>query len=375
MKKQYTAVALALSAALVLTGCSWSDIKAKFVGGDSASSTSVTSDGQVIVEDYDPNSCITLADYKGVEVDCTVSDDEVQSEIDQLLSDNSTTKKVKKGTAKDGTTVNIDYVGKMDGTEFDGGSGEDYSLTLGSGTFITDLEDGIVGMKVGETKDVNVTFPESYSNTDLAGKDAVFTVTVNYIEKTITPELTDAFIKKNTEYKTISAYKKATKKELAQTKKDSASSTALQTIIDNTSFDNIPASLQEAQKQQMDNYYRNQVTSYYGDSTDFETALGSMGMTSDQYDSMLDSSAESTTKIILVVEAIAAKENITPDDEEINSYLEETVSAAGATVDSYREQYESYYGKAISFEDFSRTSYLYDKVLEFINDTLVIKED
>ena len=143
MKKQYTVIALALSATLVLTGCSWSDIRAKFVGQNgTASSVTVSEDGSVVIEDYDANKVLTLADYKGVEVDVSVTDEEIQEEIDSLLDANKETEEIKKGKAKNGYVVNIDFVGKIDGKEFDGGSGEGQSLTLGEGQFIEDLENG-----------------------------------------------------------------------------------------------------------------------------------------------------------------------------------------------------------------------------------------
>ena len=114
MKKQYTVIALALSATLVLTGCSWSDIRAKFVGQNgTASSVTVSEDGSVVIEDYDANKVLTLADYKGVEVDVSVTDEEIQEEIDSLLDANKETEEIKKGKAKNGYVVNIDFVGKI----------------------------------------------------------------------------------------------------------------------------------------------------------------------------------------------------------------------------------------------------------------------
>lgn len=128
----------------------------------------------------------------------TVSDEDVADYINENIMVNYTeTQEVTDRAAADGDTVNIDYVGTVDGVEFDGGSAEGYNLTLGSGTFIDGFEEQIVGHTPGESFDVTVTFPEDYRATDLAGKEAVFATTLNYISESVTPELTDDFVKEN----------------------------------------------------------------------------------------------------------------------------------------------------------------------------------
>lgn len=128
----------------------------------------------------------------------TVSDEDVADYINENIMVNYTeTQEVTDRAAADGDTVNIDYVGTVDGVEFDGGSAEGYDLPLGSGTFIDGFEEQIVGHTPGESFDVTVTFPEDYRATDLAGKEAVFATTLNYISESVTPELTDDFVKEN----------------------------------------------------------------------------------------------------------------------------------------------------------------------------------
>lgn len=128
----------------------------------------------------------------------TVSDEDVADYINENIMVNYTeTQEVTDRAAADGDTVNIDYVGTVDGVEFDGGSAEGYDLSLGSGTFIDGFEEQIVGHTPGESFDVTVTFPEDYRATDLAGKEAVFATTLNYISESVTPELTDDFVKEN----------------------------------------------------------------------------------------------------------------------------------------------------------------------------------
>ena len=174
MKKRAVIISTLLSVSLMLTGCSWSDIKAKFTGEDTGANTGAS-------QDYVASECVTVPEYKGISVDCTVSDEDLQSEIDSFLQENSSEKKVKKGKCKEGDSVNIDYVGKVDGKAFDNGSAEGQTITLGSSGYVDGFDDGVIGMKVGQKKDIDVTFPEDYQKTSLAGKPAVFTGTLNYI--------------------------------------------------------------------------------------------------------------------------------------------------------------------------------------------------
>lgn len=133
----------------------------------------------VVDEEVDPAECVTLGDYKKLTLEKKVeqvTDDDVQTAI---MAETAVTMDDPDATVQKGDTADIAYVGKVDGKEFDGGSSDSYNLVIGSGTFIDGFEDGVIGMKTGETKDLNLKFPDSYQSTDLAGKDVVFTVTVN----------------------------------------------------------------------------------------------------------------------------------------------------------------------------------------------------
>ncbi len=369
MKKQYTITALSLAAAMIFTGCSASELRAKFVGEKSVSQTAVS--GRVDVENYDLNECVTLGKYKGVEVDCSASDKDIQERIDTLLQEKSVDKK--KGKAKKGQTVKIDFEGKVDGKAFDGGSAQDYSLELGSDTFIKGFEDGIVGMKVGEKKDLNLKFPDSYGNAELAGKDVVFSVTLNAIVEMA--EFNDAFVKKNTEYSSVDEYKKETRKSIVETNKQSAASTAMDTIISDAKVNKRPESLMEVYKGVADSYNRYYLSMYYGESADFDTLLGQMGMTKEQYEEQLVLAAQNNVDTVLVIESIAAKENITVTDEELKENVDQAVSGAGvSSVDELYSQFESMYGKTISYEDFLKFNLLTQKVMDFVEESIVLKE-
>lgn len=370
MKKQFTVIGLLLVMAMVLTGCSWDDVASKFTGEDRAASGS-----SVTLEDYDTEECVTLGTYKGVEVDCSVTDEEVQSQIDTLLSNNPNVKKIKKGTCKKGQSVNIDYVGKLNGKKFDNGSAEDYTMTLGSSGFIDGFDDGVIGMKVGEKKDLNLTFPKDYpQNQDLAGKAVVFTVTLNYIEKTEAATFNDAFVKKHTSYKTVAEYKTKTKESLINSKKESAGSTALDTVEKNSKFNSIPESLKSSCSKQLDSYYRYMATSY--GYTDFSTFLTQMNMTQDAYDKQLASGAETLAKTQLLTAAIAAKENLSVSDDEIKKTISDAVAAnssSGMDENALREQFKSIYGDVITMEEYYKINLLNEKVINLLKDNAKIK--
>lgn len=371
MKKKYSVVAVALVAAMALTGCSVDDVKEKFIGTQ-ASVTHTITGGAIEVEDYSPEECIQLAEYKGVEVDCTVTDDEVQSSIDELLSQGTTYKKIKKGTVENGMNVNIDYVGKINGKKFDNGSAEDQMIEVGNSGYIDGFDEGLIGMKVGEKKNLNLTFPSEYAlNPSLAGKDVVFTVTLNYIAKEKTPKLTDKYVKENTTYKTVEEYKKGIKDELLASKKENAGSTALTKVIQNSKAISIPATLKEAEKLQISNY-NNAMIAQYG--MDLETYLEQVNMTQEQYDAQLDTYAEDNALMLLVIEAIAAKEGFTATEEEWKAAMQTTLSNAGITEEDYRSQYASFYGDAFAFEEFLRQSVLYQKVVELVENNATIKQ-
>ena len=192
MKKKLTVLAAGICAlSLLLTGCS-----------------------SEISNDY-----VTITKYKGVEIDKVdadaISDNDVETQINSVLQSKSTTTEVTDRAAQTGDTVTIDYEGKKDGEAFKGGTATDAQLTLGSGQFIDGFEDGVVGHNIGDTFDLDLTFPENYGNEDLAGQAVVFTVTLKGISQTDVPELTDEFVQSVSDTsKTVEEYKKEIKKSL-----------------------------------------------------------------------------------------------------------------------------------------------------------------
>ena len=168
---------------------------------------------------------VELGDYDAIEiekVDETVTDEDVEKEIERKLKENSTKQDVTDRAAKDGDETTINFEGFVDGVAFEGGKGEKYPLTLGSGSFIPGFEDQIVGHNVGESFDVNVTFPEQYQAEDLAGKDAVFKVDLLGIKETVLPELDDEYVSDTSDFETVDEFKADVRKTLEERKKESA---------------------------------------------------------------------------------------------------------------------------------------------------------
>ncbi|WP_243130543.1 MULTISPECIES: trigger factor, partial [Roseburia] len=167
---------------------------------------------------------ITIGQYKGLTLDNSVeavTDDMVDGRVQEELQNKA--EEVTEGTVQNGDIVTINYVGTKDGVAFDGGTANNYELTIGSGTFIDGFEDGIIGMKKGQTKDLDLTFPEEYSSEELAGQEVVFKVTLQSFKRA--PELTDDWAAKNTDCKTAEDYKKEIRKTLEEEAKTSAQNT------------------------------------------------------------------------------------------------------------------------------------------------------
>ena len=261
--------------------------------------------------------------FKRSEIEPT--EEEVQSEIDSLLSDHSTEKQVTDRAAADGDTVNIDYAGSVDGVAFSGGTYSGYSLTLGSGTFVDGFEDQIVGHTPGETFDVTVTFPEGYSDsTDsegntvvLSGKKAVFSVTLNYISEKVLPELTDAWVAENygesDGVHTVEELKALYQKMLYNTNLQNA---IMDDLLANSTFKELPSEITSYYIRMFLNYYNQYATAYGMDLNAFAQTQGYTDA-----DAMLaasDAYFEHLAKQDLILQAVAETKSLAPTQEELD---------------------------------------------------------
>ena len=313
--------------------------------------------------EYDPSEYVTLGDYKDLTVEVApveVTDEQV---MDKIASETKQT--LTEGTVEAGDTVNIDYVGKMDGEEFDGGSAEGYDLEIGSCTFIDGFEDGIIGMQVGETKDLELKFPDNYHSTDLAGKDVVFTVTVNSITRV--PELTDEVADEVVEGMTAEAYQESVRQDLEEQAKESQKTEAeqklLQAAYDNATINGYPEeNLQYTIKRATD--YYEWLASMYGMS--LEDYLTNYGMTQDEFQEQIQPVAEEALGEEMTLLAIAKEENIEISDEEYEEGLAKYAEAQGMDDPS---KLEEAYG-----ENYIKNSLLQEKVLNFLYENATIEE-
>lgn len=369
MKKRTMIMSTVLSVSLLLTGCSWtswSEISAKFTGVDKSYVPSFQ-------KDYDVEECVTLPQYKGIEVDCKISDEDIDAVISSDLSAHSTENKITEGTCKSGDTVNIDYEGKIDGTAFDGGTAEDQTITLGQSGYIDGFDDGVIGMKVGETKDLKLKFPDDYHKDDLKGKNVVFTVKLNYMSETIVPELNEEFVTANTDYKTVDEYREGKRQELLKDKKDQAAQEAYAEVEEKAEVKQYPESLIEICSSQLDSYYRNYMAPQYGFS-DFNTFLEQMNMTEDTYKQSLKQAAEGIAKTQLVTGAIAAKEGIEVTDEEVKEQIDTAVSQSGQEESELRKSFEELYGTVITLEEYYWVTLITNKVIDFVGENAKLIE-
>lgn len=270
-------------------------------------------------------------DYASIplnKADIEPTEEDVQSQIDSLLSQNTTTQQITDRAAADGDTVNIDYVGTVDGVAFTGGTYSGYSLTLGSGSFIDGFEEQIVGHKPGETFEVNVIFPDGYSDsTDaegnavvLSNKKAVFSVTLNYISEEILPELTDAWVEENFSstdgVHTVEDLRAEYQKMLYQNNLNTA---VMDYLLANSTFKDLPKEVTDYQVNQCLNYYYT-MAQYYGyDLDNFLQAAAGYNSADDLLDAMSDSITEYAREALLY-QAVAEAMDIAPTQEQIDTY-------------------------------------------------------
>lgn len=318
------------------------------------------------------NEYIKVKQYKGLEVaeaeKTEVTDSDVENTISSYLSYSAEEIDVTDRAAQLGDTVQIDYVGSIDGVEFDGGTAQDASLELGSGSFIgadgdyAGFEDQIVGHNVGEEFDITVKFPDDYAGTEVAGKVANFHITLDRIYTIKDAELTDEWVCENSEEsKTTEEYKKEIRTQLEESYEASwqqeMQSAVLEALLEQVEVVSLPEDDVNEYYNQIDEYYR-QIAEMYG--VEFEEFLTSyMGMTEEEFIQQATESAEDYIKQSLALELIAEKEKLTVTDKEYEEEVQKMASDYGYEddVDGFVEQYG---------EDVIRKSLTEENVLAFL---------
>ena len=283
---------------------------------------------------------VTLGEYKGIEVEkkeVEVTDEEVEAEINKVRESNARMLDIDDRATQDGDTVLIDFDGYVDGKQFEGGKADDYSLVLGSHSFIDNFEEQLVGKNIGDDVEVNVTFPENYQAEELQGKPAVFKVKIKEIKVKELPELDDDFAQDVSNFDTIAEYKEDLKKKLTENKEEALKrereEAVIGKIIENAQMD-IPEQMVDAQTRQM--------------TQEFAQRLSLQGLSIDQYmqftgltpQKMLEELKPQALKRIqsrLVLEAVVAAENIETTEEELDKEIENMASMYQMEVDKLKE--------------------------------------
>lgn len=272
---------------------------------------------------------LSISVYKGVEIDeiqkpAEVTDEDVENTIQSSLQMNATQEEITDRPVEDGDIATIDFTGKINGQEFEGGSSTDYPLTIGSGLFLDGFEDSVIGHNIGDTYDWQGKFPDNYQNAEYAGKDVVFTITVKGIAEESVPELNDNFVKSVSEKsKSVKEYKEEVRKQLTADNETSyenqVGQAVWQKVLENTEIKKYPEDeMKELSKTLIDQY---KSMAEYAEQ-DYETYIQEqMGYSVEEFEKQVEEAAKASLKQSMVTEAIADKEKIKLSNKEYKEQL------------------------------------------------------
>ena len=342
----------------------------KVVGAPSISDVNVTEEHSVVytfaVSLYPE---VTLGQYKGLEAEKpgrTVSDAEVNAELESVRKRNARKVSVEDREARMGDTVDVDFDGFLNGERFDGGKADNYSLELGSNSFVPGFEEQVAGMTIGEEKDINITFPKEYVE-DLAGKDVVFKVKLNGITFPELPALDDDFAQDVSEFDTLDAYKESLRETL-QKRVDEQADSAFRAAVMQQACDNLTVVVPEVMvTEKMEEVVRNYAANF--GMTDrnmpLEELYKMMGLDDATLNSAIRPSAMFQVKHDLLQEAVVAAEALEASDEELEAYVERVANSVGAPAESVKQ----YFGM-----EYIKNECLKEKADELIYASAVVKE-
>lgn len=312
---------------------------------------------------------VTLGEYKGLSAPKTVkavADEDVDKELDEVRRRNSRLVAVDDRAAQMGDTATIDFEGFKDGVPFDGGKGEDYALELGSNTFVPGFEEQIVGMKVGEEKELDITFPDNYTE-ELAGKAVVFKVKLNELSYSELPELDDEFAKDVSEFDTLDEYKQSLRKELEETAEEQAEG-EFRTAIMKQACDNMTVEIPQVMvDDKVEEALRNYAANFGMTDKDMslDKLLEMFGFSEEVVNNNLRPNAEMQVKTELLIDEIVKAEDIQVTDEETEEYLNKMAENIGAKPEDVKQ----YFG-----DDFVAAELKKEKASKLIFDTAVVAE-
>lgn len=389
MKKRILALLLCASTVISMTGCGSKGESAEAT--EAVENTESTEEAPAVpLAKYDlkGSDYVTLCDYSAIEVtisgDYEVTDQDVLDYVEKIFTQGGPfyTADPDKTTVEEGDIVNVDYVGKLDGEAFQGGTAENQNIDVSnnssaSGTsYIDGFTDGLLGASVGDVIDSNVTFPEDYNNEDLAGKEVVFTFTVNSIQKEVTVDtMDDEFASEQFHVDSVDAVYEQVRQHL-ESSAESTHKNDIYSAIEDYLLDNCTVDMPADYRSDVIEAIRQNFISRYcdGDESQMESVLTSYGYTEESIEQEWSDSVESSIKLELIVKAIAEKEDIQIDDTEFENYVNNIVSNGGyGDADTLYSNYG--YGDAVYGENQIRVIYLAGLVLDKLSETAVVTEN
>jgi trigger factor len=391
MRKSYLAAALMLTMALTFTACGKPGDNGSEAG--TKGSTSGVNYSEQLQKDFETyKQYVNLGEYKGVEVEVDrsaldVTQDQVTAYIDNIRSSKGENTEVTTGTTKVGDKIKLDYSGTLNGVAFSGGTATDVEYTIGSGRFIEDLDKGLAGLEVGREYDIPCHFDDSYSNSDLAGKDVNFNVKVNAIVTTTLPEYNDDFVKTivatgsyDTQAQTtdeFTKYVEQTLKDSAQQSFDSNKYSAVwDKINETTTVSGYPEDEIADLKQTINDNVKSEYSyygTYYSGIDSFESYLKNVYGFADEaaFNEYADQYARNYLKEKMILTLIGEKESVTVSDDEINEYGE--LIASQNNYDSYQSMLDSLGQKSDNVKLEVGYAVLADKVSDILLNNAVEK--
>ncbi|MBQ8291050.1 MAG: trigger factor [Clostridia bacterium] len=310
------------------------------VGDPEVSVEELSDEGVTLVAIAPVKPEVKISAYKGIKIKeyaYNVTDEEINAELDRLLDRNARKVPVTDRAAQNGDVANIDFVGTVDGEKFDGGEAQGFDLTLGSGQFIPGFEDQVVGMNIGETKDVNVTFPENYQAEALKGKPAVFSVKLNSLQGKELPELNDEFIKDATGSETVEAYKAKTKERLQanadRRSNDATENSILEAIAANAEVE-IPQAMIEREIDNLIQKFEYQLM-YQG--LKLQDYLDFLKVTLADFRKNYEEQANKNVLHQLIISQLIKEEKIEATDEEVEAKVAEQAASVGKETEEYKK--------------------------------------
>ncbi|HAG10897.1 MAG TPA: trigger factor [Desulfotomaculum sp.] len=284
-----------------------------------------------------------MGQYIGLEApkpETGINDDDIDSELTRLQQMHARLVLVEEGEVENGDLLTIDFLGKIDGIPFEGGEGKDYNLEIGSHVFIAGMEEGMIGMKREETKDIEAAFPEDYRKEDLAGKDAVFTITVKEIKRKELAPIDDDFAKDVSEFETLEELKVNIRNKLEQASKTRSDTVFKQTLIskavDNSQME-IPEEMLEGR---IDEIAEDIERNLWTQGVSMQDYLSYTGSTVEEIRKQFKPEAEKSVKRTLALEAIAKAEKLEPSEDEIDAEIEKIGREIGQSTEMIKKTVE-----------------------------------